>query len=156
MVALPHAEYLASLPRTRVITSALITQGSRVLCVEPTYKPTWHLPGGTVEPGESVSVACLRECDEELGVRVQLGRLLAVGLLPAEDDDPHGCLAFVHAAALPEGTSLADLVVPADELHGVHWLDRAERQARLSPNASCFVTAGLAALAHGTVVEFDR
>ncbi|MGP9681986.1 hypothetical protein [Brachybacterium sp. AOP3-A1-3] len=46
----PHAQYLASLPRKRVITSALIiAEDRRVLCVEPTYKDAWHLPGGTVE-----------------------------------------------------------------------------------------------------------
>src|SRR3954451_6830138 len=34
----------------------------------------WELPGGKAEPGESDEAALVRECQEELGVRVRLGR----------------------------------------------------------------------------------
>jgi ADP-ribose pyrophosphatase YjhB (NUDIX family) len=38
----------------------------------------WGLPGGYVEPGESVTEATAREVFEETGVKVQLGRLIGV------------------------------------------------------------------------------
>ena len=49
-----------------------------VLLVEPIYKPTWEIPGGIVEAGESPAAACRREVAEELGLDVSLGRLLCV------------------------------------------------------------------------------
>lgn len=157
MEPLPQAEYLKTLPRKRVITSALITDASgRVLCVEPIYKPTWHLPGGTVERGESPADACRRECLEELGVRIELGRLLAVGPIPDDPHEPGGGLAFIYDAQLPSGTVIDDLVVPPDELVAVHWLDAAQRAERLSANASTFVAAGLIAQADGNMVELGR
>jgi 8-oxo-dGTP pyrophosphatase MutT (NUDIX family) len=50
----------------------------RILLVEPTYKPHWDVPGGIVEAGESLLGAVKREVEEELGMRVTVGRLLVV------------------------------------------------------------------------------
>ena len=38
----------------------------------------WGLPGGYVEPGESVAEAASREVLEETGVRIEVGRLVGV------------------------------------------------------------------------------
>jgi ADP-ribose pyrophosphatase YjhB (NUDIX family) len=43
----------------------------------------WGLPGGYVEPGESVHAATMREVYEETGVRVEVGRLVGVYSDPA-------------------------------------------------------------------------
>jgi 8-oxo-dGTP diphosphatase len=36
----------------------------------------WEFPGGKVEPGESDAAALMRECREELGVELRVGREL--------------------------------------------------------------------------------
>ena len=46
--------------------------------MEPTYKPDWEIPGGVVEQSETPSSACRRECREELGIDVAIGRLLVI------------------------------------------------------------------------------
>jgi len=43
----------------------------------------WGLPGGYVEPGESVVEAASREVYEETGVRIEVGRLVGVYSDPA-------------------------------------------------------------------------
>lgn len=47
----------------------------------------WHLPMGTVEPGESPEQTAVREAWEEAGLRVRLGRFLNahLGRLPRGD-----------------------------------------------------------------------
>ncbi len=52
---------------------AIITRGSEILLIHR-VKPGddyWVLPGGGVEPGEDDHTAVIRECREELGLRVQ-------------------------------------------------------------------------------------
>lgn len=39
----------------------------------------WEFPGGKVEPGESEPQALIRECQEELDVRLHVGRRLWAG-----------------------------------------------------------------------------
>ncbi|UQX87723.1 NUDIX domain-containing protein [Jatrophihabitans telluris] len=54
--------------------------GSRVLVAERDHPAElaglWEFPGGKVEKGESPASALVRECREELGVRVRVGREL--------------------------------------------------------------------------------
>ncbi|MCF6409698.1 NUDIX hydrolase [Pseudalkalibacillus salsuginis] len=45
---------------------------SHVLLLKRTYgNKGWSLPGGSVEPGETIHQALFRECREELGIEVQ-------------------------------------------------------------------------------------
>jgi len=67
-------------PEIRVVAAALM-RGGLVLAARrgPQQRQAglWELPGGKVEPGESDGRALERELAEELGIRVEVGRMLA-------------------------------------------------------------------------------
>ena len=108
--------------------AAVIVSGGRVLACERSAPPEvagrWEFPGGKVEPGETDAEALVRECAEELGVRVEVGarvgpdvplahgravlRVFAVTLL--DGDEPRAL----------EHTAMRWLAV--DELDSVPWL----------------------------------
>jgi ADP-ribose pyrophosphatase YjhB (NUDIX family) len=76
---------------TASVVAAIIHRGADVLFVcerGPNDKaPKWSLPGGRVEPGESLTEALRREVREETGLEVEkLGRLVNLCTLLVEDD----------------------------------------------------------------------
>ncbi len=74
--------YFATDPQTlRLSVSAAVWRelGSReLLLVQRSDNGHWGLPGGYVEPGETVLQAVVREVREETGVVAQIGRLIGV------------------------------------------------------------------------------
>ena len=67
-------------PRVRVV-AALIRRGGSVLVQQRREGSArallWEFPGGKPEPGESDQAGLKRECREELGVEVAVGREVA-------------------------------------------------------------------------------
>jgi ADP-ribose pyrophosphatase YjhB (NUDIX family) len=55
---------------------------SKILLTRRADNQRWCLPGGAMEPGESVTEACEREMWEETGLRVRVTRLLGVYSTP--------------------------------------------------------------------------
>ena len=96
------------LPRKRAISQMLIrSTDGRVLLCQLTYKRDLDLPGGVVEVSESPQLAVSREVEEELGLKVEAGRLLLTDWLPPWGGwDDAICLVFdggVHDAAILDG-----------------------------------------------------
>lgn len=60
------------------VVAALIWNGDRfMICQRPAHKARgllWEFVGGKVEPGETKQAALVRECREELGVTVSVGK----------------------------------------------------------------------------------
>ncbi len=72
-------EFHASLPRKRMGAGVVfINARQQVLLVNPTYKPTWELPGGAVEHDESPRDAARREVGEELGLNIDVGPMICI------------------------------------------------------------------------------
>lgn len=64
-------------PVPRLIVGAAIVVDGRVLACEradpPEMAGRWEFPGGKVDAGETDAEALVRECDEELGIQVEVG-----------------------------------------------------------------------------------
>lgn len=114
--------------RPRVIVGAAIIEDGRVLaCARsepPEFAGRWEFPGGKVEPGETEVAALIRECDEELGIAVEVGRRVGGDVQLA-----HGwAILRVYTATL-FGTARPQLLehlemrwLDASELTSVDWL----------------------------------
>ena len=60
-------------------TAAIFDEtASKLLLTRRTDNGEWCLPGGLVEPGESVEETCIREVWEETGLHVEITRLIGV------------------------------------------------------------------------------
>jgi ADP-ribose pyrophosphatase YjhB (NUDIX family) len=75
-----YGERIGREGKIRLGCSAVIFDDKRekVLLTRRTDNGQWCLPGGAVEPGESVTEACIREVQEEIGLRVRVVRLVGV------------------------------------------------------------------------------
>ena len=118
--------YYESLPGKR-IGAGLVCRDvhGRVLLVQPTYKPTWELPGGVVEAGESPAACVAREVREELGVELLVGRLLVVDWLPVRPPKTEGLMLQFDGGVLDDAVTRR-FRLPADELAAWRWFSSVE------------------------------
>jgi ADP-ribose pyrophosphatase YjhB (NUDIX family) len=80
--------YFARDPEALAVSvSAVIWRGqearSELLLMQRSDNEHWGIPGGFVEPGESVEHAVIREVAEETGVQIAVNRLIGVYSDPA-------------------------------------------------------------------------
>jgi ADP-ribose pyrophosphatase YjhB (NUDIX family) len=75
-------KYFATDPtEVRVSVCVVVRRGDdsrEILLMRRSDNAHWGLPGGYVEPGESVRTAAAREVREETGFEVEIGRLVGV------------------------------------------------------------------------------
>jgi len=60
------------------VTAVIRNEDGHILLVHKTDNNLWALPGGGVDPGESVSMAVVREVKEETGIDVVVDDLVGV------------------------------------------------------------------------------
>ena len=111
---------------TGVVVGAAIVRGARLLAAQragpPDVAGRWEVPGGKGEPGEGEQGALIRECEEELGVRVAVGERIG-GDWPTG----RGYVMRVFLASIVSGDPvpkehLALRWLTADQLFDVPWL----------------------------------
>lgn len=99
----------------------------RVLVVKPNYKPTWQLPGGVVEAGESPLSAAKRELHEETSIVCNENDLKFIDLAFRADED----VLLLLYELLPTQDSEQKITVQDAELETYEWIAPQDVPTRL-------------------------
>jgi ADP-ribose pyrophosphatase YjhB (NUDIX family) len=149
-----EAAFYAGLPAKRIATGVLITDElDRVLMLQPSARPTWEIPGGIVEAGESPRSAARREVAEELGWEIGIGRLLVVDWLP-EAPPKTEALVFVYDGGVVEATGMP-IRLQGSALNAYGFVDLEGATGLASERAERRFKAALAARRMGRVLELE-
>ena len=140
----PPELYYAQLARVRQGAGALITTpDGRVMMYDVTYRDYLELPGGAVETGETPPAACARECREELGIDIAVGRLLVLDHQTGEGGRGDSVM-FVYDGGVVDEADLQS--VPAsEEGRGVAFVDPADLVGATLPRLAQRIRAALIA-----------
>lgn len=69
-----------------VVALVVIEREGKILLVRQNYGPQyWSLPGGVMEPGESIDQTAIREVREETGLDIGLKRVVGLYSKPSEN-----------------------------------------------------------------------
>ena len=106
---------------------AVVIQDGKILLVKRAFDPgagKWSVPGGLVELGEKLSDACVREAEEETGLKIQVLELINV--FDMIDKEESGAVQYhyvlVDFLAKPTGGELR----PNAEVTELRWVTRDE------------------------------
>jgi 8-oxo-dGTP pyrophosphatase MutT (NUDIX family) len=144
------ASFLDALPAVYAGAGALITDDDgRVLLVNPTYKPGWEIPGGTMDPDEYPRETVRRELAEELGLALEPGRLLVVDFILARPERPRPSTMYVYDGGRLTPAQQAAIVLQKEELSEFRYVAPAELDRYLPDRLARRVRAALGQLTSG-------
>ncbi|GLY04114.1 NUDIX hydrolase [Actinoplanes sp. NBRC 101535] len=141
-------QWYASLPSFLASASALITNpsGTAVLAVKPNYRAWWNVPGGIMEAAEPPHACCAREVAEELGLHIDLGRLLVMDWV-APNTVRKAWFGYVFDGGVLE--DLSGIALQSEELDAVEFVERSQLRQRFTANTADRVEAALSARKSG-------
>ncbi|GAA5117857.1 NUDIX hydrolase [Haloechinothrix salitolerans] len=145
MDLLPFDEYVAQLPRKRMAAGVLLRSvDGRILLVEPSYKPTWDIPGGSVDADEAPWATARRELREELGLDRPMNTVLVIDHEHAANGYPEAMVWVFDGGILDDSEHLH----PTDEeivSVGLYHLDEVSGKLKPALARRLSVAAGVAA-----------
>jgi len=131
-------------------TVVIFDDDGHLLIVEPIERPTWEIPGGVIEQREAPRAGCARGLLEELGIVIEVGRLLVVDWTTGGHmENPDERVEFVFDGGVLTEERLDAVDLPSDELASWACLPVEDLFAMLRGDLTRRVTAALGALAAG-------
>ncbi len=131
-----------------VVTGVFIKRNNQVLVVRSPKWNTWVIPGGHVDPGETILDCACREAKEETGLDVKPIKIIRSGELIGSPEFHRKChLIFFHCLVKPITTKVK---LDNDELVEYRWITLEEG---LSLNLSNNVRTTIQMLLETNIVE---
>ena len=127
-----------------------------LLIVEPIHKPTWELPGGMIEHGEAPRAACARALGEEVGIEIDVGRLLVVDWVPGHTGEPDDHVEFVFDGGVLTDERFDAIDLPPHELESWACVPVEDLFTMLSADRTRRVNAALDAIAKGETYYLEN
>lgn len=115
-----------NVPLTPGVAAIVFDHEHRILILRRPHGPYWSLPGGRMDIGESAPECCLRETEEETGLKVRVVRLVGLytdaGVVCAyPDGNVHQSYTALFECSVTGGKLREGL-----EAERFHWLASAE------------------------------
>ena len=100
---------------------AIITDGNKVLIVRDVWdEAKWDLPGGRLHKNETLVEGLKREVLEEMGVEIEIGKLIyAESYIRSRDNLPTVLLAYSARFLNPE----KPFAIPSEEIAEAQWIE---------------------------------
>lgn len=134
----------------RVAVGALIrNENKELLIVKPSYKDGWLFVGGMVELGESLETALMREIKEEIGLDLEIGRLLTVDYGELDSDS----INFIFDCGEVRGD--VKITCPPQEITDYRFVSNEEALSLLRPKGSHRLPYVLESAANNTVAYIN-
>lgn len=102
--------------------SALIVEDGSVLLVKRGCEPNkglWSLPGGSIEPGETMREAAAREVLEETSLVVDVGDVAGVHEVISKDGE---ALLFHYVIIMLQAKVMSGELAPSDDAADARWV----------------------------------
>lgn len=145
-----------SLPKKRMGAGVILfNEQDELLIVKPNYKDHWTLPGGVVDENESLYSAAQREVMEELGLKLDNFRLIAVDYI-SRDGEKDDNLQFIFFGGQLTNEQIKDIILPKGELAEFKFLKLDEALVLVSDKLKKRLPPSLGAIKQTTAVYLEN
>ena len=123
---------IAQKEKSKKVVGTMFFKDGKLLIDKPRKRPTFQMIGGSVEPGESIREAAIRECHEELGEKAIFDEEKLEFVMDFEEiatSDPNLKI-HMHIFQYPE--ELQGELTTSEEIESFYWFGKNDDEAILS------------------------
>ncbi len=154
MELLSKKDYYNSLAKKPMGADVLfLNEENKMLVVKPNYKDEWLLPGGTVESGESPKDGAIREIKEEIGLDIEIQKMLCLDYSKTTEGDN---LKFVFFGGMLNSEQIGNIRLQETELLDFKFVTMEEASKLFGPRKIKRIPHCFFALENNTVAYLEN
>jgi len=151
---LSKQDYYDSLAKKPMGADVLfLNDKNEMLVVKPNYKDEWLLPGGTLESGESPREGAVRESKEEIGLNIEIQKMLCVDYSRTPEGDN---LKFVFFGGILNSEQISNIKLQEAELLEFKFVSLEEALKLFGPRKIKRIPHCFEALKNNTVAYLEN
>jgi 8-oxo-dGTP pyrophosphatase MutT (NUDIX family) len=151
-----HREWWEVIPRKREAADVLLCdEKGRPLIVQNSWNDAWTLPGGALDHNEPPRRGAEREIEEELGLRITVGRLLLVDWEPPTPTLPVDGLMSLFDGGILDTNQIAAIRLQESEIRAYRFAGPNEALDAFPVNLGRRLQAALTARQEATTLYLE-